>query len=216
MFLLNSAILFMHLFEIDKKIWSLVKSAPCPLCKGKIHARHWFRKGFGVPAGIEGWALIRHSGKCSDCNASITPNSLRFMYYKRMYVVPEILHRLLNTGFSEVMEHLKISVSLSEEDLKSLEKWWDKVFRPSIFVKQKSAQIPNLSNEKSLDTIVAHFDDEVTDPSHASDSLESFFKNVLGRILKFLARYRSDLHWRKFQHSKSLEIDMAYRPFSME
>jgi hypothetical protein len=213
---LNSAILFMHLFEIDKKIWSLVKSAPCPCCGGKIHARHWFRKGFGVPAGIEDGALIRHSGKCSVCSLSITPNSLRFIYYKRMYVVPEILHRLWDNGLHEISEQLKMSLILSDKDLKELERWWDEVFRPSIFVKQKSAQIPHLSNEKPLGTIVKHFESDVAKSTHASSRLEGFFKNVLERILKFLARYRTDIHWRKFRHSKSLEIDMAYRPFSME
>jgi hypothetical protein len=109
-----------------------------------------------------------------------------------------------------------MSLSLSDKDLKELEKWWDEVFRPSIFVKQKSAQIPHLSNEKPLDTIVKHFESDLAKSTHASSGLEGFFKNVLERILKFLGRYRTDLHWRKFQHSKSLDIDMAFRPFSME
>ena len=74
---------FLYLLRIDQYIANKTGDALCPVCGGRLDIRNWYRKGFGVPPGCGGTSLIRHSFCCSCCRTTVTPNSLRFMYYKR-------------------------------------------------------------------------------------------------------------------------------------
>lgn len=200
---------FMYLLRIDQFIAKYTRESPCPYCRKRLHVSNWQRAGFGVPIGCSEEALIRHSFCCRDCRKRITPNSLRFMYYKRHATYAELILCALRPDYQDRVSQDKLEelLGIDHKKLKILRKWWRRRFGGSLFVKQESSFIFGLTSDNPPYAILTHF------RNHWPNNP----KKALARALIFLARYRTDRHW--YLHQKrsggGLGISKNISPFSM-
>ena len=204
-----TASFFLYLLRIDQYIANKTGQVSCPICGNQLDIRNWYRKGFGVPPGCDGQALIRHSFCCSCCRTSITPNSLRFMYYKRNAVCSELIVCALIPGADnakDAMGDLQRFLGIDRRTLNKFRKWWRVKFGCSLFAKQEAATICNLQGSNPPNAIFSYF-------KAVCDNL----KKALVNALIFLARYRTDRHWYRYRQRGGSPIALARKisPFSM-
>ena len=201
---------FLYLHRIDQYIAKKTGEASCPICGSQLDIRNWYRKGFGVPPGCDGQALIRHSFCCSCCRTSITPNSLRFMYYKRNAICSELIICALIPGSDndkKVAKELQLFLGIDRKTLNIFRKWWRERFGGCLFARQEAANICNLQGDDPLSTILRYF------MTVCAENL----KKALVNTLIFLARYRTDRHWYRYRQRGGGTIALARKisPFSM-
>lgn len=83
-YLLNDAIFYNRLLEIDRLIASQVKEKGCPHCQGKLNQSHFLRAPRGIPENTATDYRIRFSYCCAQegCRKRLTPPSMRFLSRK--------------------------------------------------------------------------------------------------------------------------------------
>lgn len=206
---MTSATFFLLLLRIDKYIANLTQKSRCSLCGGPLHVSNWYRAGFGLIFPCTKDALIRHSFCCASCRKRITPNSLRFMYYKRNTTFAEIIFCALQPQEGrKTQQKLMDLLGINRKALNRLRRWWRQKFGLSIFVKQESSFVSELNSSNNLvHAILTHF------KAFWPDNL----KKALIRALCFLARYRTDRLWylHKERGGHSLNVPKNVSLFSM-
>lgn len=175
------------LLQLDLSILATTKDAGCCFCGSPLHRSDWKRAGFGVPKGCPDEVLLRHSFVCSKCKCRNTPNSLRWMYYRRYLSGVGLLVSALSGSASQVdVDELCREYAISPQLLRNWRRWWQGTFAKSAFWMIHVVGFGFISLKKFAGDLLAQFEAEWR-------SLKQ--KDTLLMAVEFLSRYRSDRRW---------------------
>lgn len=176
----SSPTFFLFLLKLDESIVAKTAAAGCVYCGGPLHRSNWFRIGFGIPNGCGNEILLRHSFQCGRCRKRTTPNSLRWLYYRRFAICIQLLSSALQQhGAKDAMKFFMESFGVGQSLLRRWRSWWRNTFLVSAFWQSRGFTFREGFESPSC-TILRNFEASHDDPSV-----------ILRLALRFISGYRS-------------------------